>query len=184
MIVRAVLVGLLLAVMAAPAAAPVWAATGGPVLEKPVYSPEAKSYFELMKSHIRWPDARVLARQREYKGARGRLAIVRSREVHDLIREKLRPDSMTWIGLRYFCGVHKLMWVDGSVHKRSQFSPWHRVWNYEGTWGADRRVSCTGKDTSVYFPVHYWSANKFYWNANGTLKAAEYYVVEYPTGKE
>ncbi|MFQ5467905.1 MAG: hypothetical protein ACE5DS_07190, partial [Kiloniellaceae bacterium] len=66
-----------------------------PLYNKRVYSPDAKSYFELVrvgKGHslrgadiaaVNWANARKLAYGRAYKGVRGRLAVVKSRAVND-----------------------------------------------------------------------------------------------------
>ena len=70
-----------------------------PIYNKPMYNPETKSYFELhfpgenMGSYGEWPqfnwrDAREYAPSRVFRGARGRLAIVKTKETNDFIVEE------------------------------------------------------------------------------------------------
>src|SRR5689334_8578707 len=86
---------------------------------KPVYDPATKSYFELLKvaeaaglktHELNWAEAQAYAARLSFKGATGRLAIVKHAETHALILKELRPSEYTWIGLRYFCDKRKLEW--------------------------------------------------------------------------
>ena len=77
-----------------------WAKT---LYDKPVYYPESGSYYELVKvtpgysvrgenaPEINWNNARRLAAQRTHKGIRGRLAVVKSRAVHEFLRKTFKP---------------------------------------------------------------------------------------------
>ena len=169
-------------------------ATGAPLYDTPVYEPDTGSYFELRKvtpgysvrggaPAIQWPKAQVLARQSTYKGIRGRLAVVKSKEVNDFLRRTFKPDWGAWIGLRYWCKFNRLQWITGEFHERTAYANWDPVWNHEGSPGAARgQPSCRRKDT--FWPVHYWSVDAgFRWNANGDQKEMRYFFIEYPTGK-
>jgi hypothetical protein len=168
-----------------------------PVVNTPVYFPGTKSYFELVAAVpgdwdrgpssdpvIRWVAANTKAQQRMHKGVRGRLAVVKDRAVHDFLLQTFRPDNITWIGLRYWCGVNRTQWVTGEFHNRGSFSAWDHLWNRGGTFDVTTPVQACHSD-QPYWPVHYWGVDHgFRWNANGPLKAGRYYFVEYPTGKE
>ncbi len=189
---------LLVVVLAACAAGAVEAAPERqPVVNTPVYFPGTKSYFELVPAVagdwdlgerqdgiIRWVVANNKAQQRRHKGTRGRLAVVKDRSVHDFLLQTFRPDNITWIGLRYWCGVNRTQWVNGDFHERGTFAAWDPIWNRAGTIDVTTRGQACLSD-QPYWPVHYWGvADGFRWNANGPLKAGKYYFVEYPTGKE
>ena len=189
---------LVLAVLAVFSAAAAEAAPERePVVNTPVYFPKTKSYFELVRAipgdwdlsassdpNIRWVAAYTKAQQRMHKGARGRLAVVKDRAVHDFLMQTFRPDNITWIGLRYWCRVNRTQWVTGEFHNRGSFAAWDHLWNRAGTFEGTRPVGTCDPD-QPYWPVHYWGVDQsFRWNANGPLKAGRYYFVEYPTGKE
>ena len=127
-----------------------------------------------------WLKAQKKASSLKYKGVRGRLAIVRDLETHSFLRANFQFDSTTWIGLRFFCSVRKLVWVDGSEHKRSSFKAWHRKWY------RNAEVRCSTQNKLGYMPVYYLPNDKgFKWQAAGPVKGGfNSYVVEYPTGKE
>ena len=172
-------------------------AAGEELLNTKVYFPHTKSYFELVDGvppdtppslrevyRYNWGQAEKEAKRRSFKGVRGRLAVVRDRTTHDFLRQTFWPRMETWIGLRYICSVRRLLWVDGKVHKRKDFSVWSQVWNVAGT---DRlnnpKRSYCGTGSGGYLPIHYW-AETFRWNANGPLKEYHRFFVEYVTAEE
>ena len=166
-----------------------------PLYDTPVYDPETGSYFELRRvppgysqrggtPATTWSKARVLARQSAYKGARGRLAIVKSGKLNDFLRETFNPDQGAWIGLRYWCEFNRLQWVTGELHDRAGYANWARIWNRDGGVGGERRVPECGP-RSRFWPVHYWPAeNGFRWNANGNKKEMRAFFIEYPLGQQ
>lgn len=172
------------------AATGAYAAGGGPVYEKPIYDPASKSYFELV--HVRkaeapsaaipaldFQHALASASSRTYKGVRGRLAVVDSRETHEFIMLNLRPDAETWIGLRYYCKLRKLKWSNGTFMSRNSFQAWHTSWDQSGNAGCVRNAG-----EADWMPVAYTSvAEGFRWVAKGAHKVYTALLVEYPTGK-
>ncbi|MDH3944919.1 MAG: C-type lectin domain-containing protein [Anaerolineae bacterium] len=177
----------------------VWASgtKAEPLYHTPVYNPETKSYFELVRvavgSSIRWAEgaeatwatSQRLASTRTHKNVRGRLAVVKTKQVNDFLRDTFKPDHAAWIGLRYYCHFNKLQWVTGETHPHSAYSNWDRVWNHAG--GRDSGLGSTkcGKSADHYWPVHYWSdKGGFRWNANGPVKEWYSFFVEYPTSGE
>lgn len=186
---RAILVAAALTLSGAPALA----AKGESLLDTPVYNPETKSYFELIRigkgysnrgssvQEIGWDKARLLALSRVYKGVTGRLAIVPSQSVDAFLRDTFHPIHETWIGLRYWCHIGKLQWVDGTELKGSGYQKWGPFWNVEG---GDPNSSNVPRCVD-FFPVHYWPVEQgFYWNANGRHKEFYMIFIEYPTGGE
>jgi hypothetical protein len=164
----------------------------GSVIDKPIYNPETKSYFEVHKvtraessgyiPDVSWIRAKELAQSRVFRGTRGRLAIVKTAETHKFIVNNLRPPSGSWIGLRLICNGRTLQWVTGDFWPLSAYANWGKVWNSHGAAPNGARIDCnTG---AAYLPVHYWGAEGGYkWNANGTAKHFYYAIIEYPTGK-
>lgn len=155
-----------------------------PVYNKPFYNPETKSYFELVElppgrmdsTEFLWSTAMRYAASRVYKGAKGRLAIVKSQATHDFIAEHLQPDYPTWIGLRYMCETHTLVWSDGSNHPASGFKRW------APNWRSDKYFCDGGKG---YGPIYYGPVNGvLYWHAVGQNKGFRPALIEYPTGQE
>jgi hypothetical protein len=163
-----------------------WAQTSGSVYNTPIYSHSAKSYFELVKvsknedpksytPEFTWAEAQAYASRRVYKGAHGRLAVVKSAEVHSLIVTELKPSTYTWIGLRYFCDKRKLEWSDGSTHLKQDFSLWHANWNQSAG------VECQERG---YMSVAYLPPNEgLRWVAKGGGKKYYDLIVEFPTGR-
>jgi hypothetical protein len=161
-----------------------------PVYDKPVYDPASKSYFELVKvtrpmspglaiPSLPYDKAAVAAAGRAFKGAPGRLAIVRSVETHLFILHNLRPREETWIGLRYLCKTHELKWVNGESLVKNQFQAWHAQWDQSGNAGC---VNQRGE--TDWMPVAYTAAGKgFRWVAKGGKKIYVAFLVEYPTGR-
>lgn len=158
---------------------------------KPIYDPYSKSYFELIPvtkelspnkhlPELPFDKAAQVASGRAFKGARGRLATVKSRQTHELILEKLRPDTETWIGLRYFCNTRELKWINGESLKRGGFQAWHPQWDQGGA------ASCThGRGEANWMPVAYTAAaDGLRWVAKGAFKHYRAILVEYPVGHE
>ncbi|MGB8275853.1 MAG: C-type lectin domain-containing protein [Alphaproteobacteria bacterium] len=176
------------AVFATLVAAPAVSAYAKELCNKPVYNPDTKSYFELAcpqegeDRRIEWHEAIKLAAKRVFKGVRGRLAVVKTQEVNDFLRDTFDPEAPPWIGLRYFCKYNKLLWVTGEVQPATAYSNWASPWNLNGWPGHGDPAMCGWLG---YLPVHYWVPNYgFQWNANGQNKEFPRYFVEYPTGKE
>ena len=158
-----------------------------PLVGTPVYNPETKSYFELVRApvglsirgselaEIGWARARKYAASRIFKGVRGRLAVVKTKRVSDFLRDTFKPEREVWIGLRFFCRTRTLMWVTAEIHPPSAYKNWARPWKLG--W------ACSGG--TKYAPVYYTPAKKgFRWQARGQRKEYYFLFVEYPTGKE
>lgn len=148
----------------------------------PVYNPNTKSYFELKFGPVLyWQEAYTKASSLSYKGVRGRLAVVASQETHSFLRRSFKLEAETWIGLQYWCSFRKLLWVTGEVHDRGVFSPWAADWNRPGI------APCEGAGTraSGFMPIYYQPHSRgFRWQAVGSAKGFERFLVEYPTGGE
>ena len=110
-------------------------AAAEPLYESKVYNPETKSHFELVRNQqpglstrcrtcyeFSWAVAKRLAQQRTFKGVRGRLAVVKSRQVNDFLRETFRPERAAWIGLRYLCRFNKLQWITSEFHPNTGYA--------------------------------------------------------------
>ena len=156
------------------------------VYGKPIYDPASQSYIELVKltkadeskqyvPSMNWQSAQEYASRRNFKGVKGRLAIIKDGETHSLIMRNLRPTEYTWIGLRYFCSQKKLQWTDGSVHLKTDFSSWHSNWD---------QSAGVGCNELGYMPVAYnGMADGFRWVAKGGLKLYTDLLIQYPTGQ-
>ena len=156
------------------------------VYNKPIYDPATKSYIELIKltraeeskqyvPSMNWQSAQEYAGRRNFKGVKGRLAIIKDAETHALIMKNLRPSEYTWIGLRYICSQKKLQWTDGSVHLKTDFSAWHSQWDQSAG------VEC---QELGYMPVAYnGMPDGFRWVAKGGLKLYTDMLIQYPTGE-
>jgi hypothetical protein len=167
-------------------------AQSGPVFDRPIYSPDAKSYFELVAvkpeearlSHrgaeeIRWEVASSLAAGRTFKGVKGRLAGVSSLKVHQFLMENFRPSYPAWIGAAYYCKSRELRWSDGHHQAKGNFQAWHPQWDQAGNAGCMH-----GGGEANYMPIAYSGAPEgFRWMAKGAFKEYTCYFVEYPTGK-
>ncbi len=158
--------------------------------DTPAYFPGNKNHYELVRAQpgqsirgsriaeISWNRAAQAAQQRHYRGARGRLAVVKSPELNDWLRTTFRPRQMVWIGLRYWCKLNTLQWVTGEIYPRTEYANWDPVWAGTGGYLPDCR------NQSWFWPVHYWGIDRgFRWHANGMIKEAHGYFVEYPTGE-
>lgn len=167
----------------------VWAADG-PVPSAPIYNPYSKSYFQLFDDNLRpgnWVAAKRRAEMKSFKGVRGRLAVVDSKETHDFI---IRAFNLTqhkwgvWIGLRYWCVAHLLQWEQGrpySPSDPSKFKIWHSRWSRN----TENDCSFTESAKEGFVPVYYRTiGNITRWQAVGAAKYFDYYIVEFPTGKQ
>lgn len=171
------------------------AVPGGPArAEKmigPYYNPQTQSWFGLIKRNrdgfLNFETARMIAQARTYKGLRGRLAIVRDKQTHDFIIDKLGGSMvrMTLFGLRYWCKYGRLQWVDGSFQKAQAFGPWQMPWMLTDN---GRPASC-GQYLAVYYepagmsykgmaddPVIYGN----HWRAVGSEKHFWEFLIEFP----
>ncbi|MCG8355518.1 MAG: C-type lectin domain-containing protein [Kiloniellales bacterium] len=157
---------------------------------EPVYDSHSGSYYDLKvapqlcgtgRCAIQWRGARKEATKHVYKGIQGRLAIIHSKHVHELLARHFKLNkpflSPAWIGLRYWCLNRKLEWVNGSVLKkvRGNFMAWDRPWF------RNENVRC-GRGAGVYMPVAYLPSYR--WQASGRNKGHFYYFVEYPAKTE
>ena len=154
---------------------------GGQLFNVPVYDPNSRSYFELRRFGIRganWSEASRLARSKIFKGVRGRLAVIRSRETNEFIVKVIRPPDETWIGLRLFCKGRKLFWVDGRLLSGKDYKNWGRRWHYP-----DRYYPC--KERAKYAGIGYVRYQGVpRWWAMAPAHRTRAYLVQYPTGKE
>jgi hypothetical protein len=161
-----------------------------PLYDTPVYHPESKRYFELVKvskaeapttyvPELSWAGANKFASQRRFKGAKGQLAVVDSPAIHMFLLSTFKPDVWAFTGLRYYCRQRKLVWVSGKVHTRNDFQAWHVQWDQSET-------ACLKPNTDVEFlPIVYTSAKEgFRWVAKGPAKRYYAYFVEYRTGEQ
>ncbi|HEX2117141.1 MAG TPA: C-type lectin domain-containing protein [Alphaproteobacteria bacterium] len=162
------------------------------VYEKPMYDPVSKSYFELVRvtaaqqdahkvgmiPETSWDKAARFAAGRAYKGTKGRLAIIKSRETHEFILINLKPDRPAFIGLRYFCKLKQLRWINDEVHPANGFAAWAERWDQ-----GDVKLCLAGQGTSNWMGVNYTGVRDgFRWVARGDRKNWPLYIVEYPTG--
>lgn len=163
-----------------------------PVYEKPIYDPETKSYFELVRvtqaqqesfkvgmvPEASWDKAAKFAAGRVFKGAKGRLAIVNTQEAHEFIMTNLRPNSYAFIGLRYFCKDRQLRWINDQVHPANGFKAWAANWDQ-----GDLKYCLESPRGRQWMGVVYTGVHEgFRWVARGALKNWNLYIVEYPTG--
>jgi hypothetical protein len=171
-------------------------AAAGPLYDTPVYHPGTESYFELVNIRTQYPnkfgrDATgwhkvvKLASQRAYRGRRGRLAVVKSKEVNDFLRDTFKPDRSAWIGLHYICKEKRLVWVTGEPLTKHSYQNWGKVWNAAGADPSGKRRVKNCNNYANKWPVHYWRVDEgFHWNANGSFKHQRAFFVEYPAPKK
>jgi hypothetical protein len=157
-------------------------AAPGQLIGVPIYDQESKRYFALMHTSSGpnsglWDQVAQAARNQSYRGARGRLAIVDSLEVHEFLLRSFRPShyQYIWIGLRYRCRAKTLEWTDGRIFQRGEFQAWDKNWNQ------DVYVCSDHNNPSEWAPVAY--SPQFRWIAKGRNKRYDWYFVEYPTGR-
>lgn len=183
-IALAVIAGMLVVLAARAVAA-------APLYDTPVYNPDTKSYFELVlirttkysyrnSPDVNWPQAFELAKSRSYKGAQGRLAVVRDLATHEFLMRTFKTETPTWIGLRWWCADHKLQFVDGKMWSRGTFQAWDAKWDHSGVQRCEEYQSYKKPE---FMPVAYSPVQEgFRWFAQGWHKAYYAYFVEYPTG--
>ena len=126
-----------------------------PVAIKPIYNPHTRSYFELrvdLPKPPQWRNAVRYARTKTFEGVRGRLAIVDDLKAHSFLRANFTLNEQAWIGLRFFCGVRKLVWADSEIHDRKAFKAWAHQWHRTN-------IRCRSQPIS-YMPVAYTATNK------------------------
>jgi len=172
-------------------ALPIAAADAAPrsTTAQPVYFEHTKGYYELIEigpgysirgqaPEIKWERAEKWAMTRVHKGTRGRLAVVRDAETMEFLRQTFKPPQKTWIGLRYFCRLNRLLWTDGEEHPTTAYRGWMQPWRAPG--------SCmNGSSMTEYAPVFISAVQEgFRWQAHGESKEFNYLFVEYPTGKQ
>lgn len=151
------------------------------ILGKVVYDPSSGSYFEFIQNPTgssRWRYSRAVVNKRIYKGIRGRLAVIKTRETHEFLKKNLGVTVYkdAWIGLRYHCSTRKLVWVTGEILRRGvDFEIWHRQLYYE------KRNLCGGAITHLV--VYYMSmkGRSLYWRISGPEHGLFGAIVEYPT---
>lgn len=156
----------------------------------PIYNPATKSYFELFDDNLNpgnWEAAKTRAESKAYKGVRGRLAVVDSAETHRFIIENFRlnwHEASVWIGLRYWCSLRMLQWVDGrsySPSDGSHFKAWHTKWSRSD----DNACMAAKSQKSGFAPVYYRNiSGTVRWQAVGAAKFFSSYLVEFVTGEE
>jgi hypothetical protein len=187
---RVILVGILCAL-------PLGSASTEPVYNTAVYHEATGSYFELVRisdaypgqffrARRSWAQSVRLAAQREYKGRQGRLAVVKSKEVNDFLRDTFQSEDRAWIGLRYWCRHRKLQWVTGELLRPTDYQNWGSRWSVGGNNPGGKTIEgCSARSPSPYRAVHYWSLKHgFTWNAHVGNKHSPFFFVEYPAPKK
>jgi hypothetical protein len=155
------------------------------LVDSPVYDPVSKSYFEMVdglkiyhgyQAHEgpNWTQANDFARARVFGGARGRLAVIKSVATHDFLKQTFQPQTYVWIGLRYMCANHQLLWANGETFARGDFGAWDQRWNQDV-------YGCNGPGED-WMPIAYSPLPVFHWVGKGIDKRYYYFFVEYPTG--
>ena len=158
----------------------------------PVYNPHTKSYFELRwaTKGRRWRWVYSEAISMTFKGVPGRLAIINDLETHSFVQSNFRIVAPTWIGLRYQCGDQSLRWVNGGTSDKSSFSAWHYKWarlDDIRCGSFSHYASKTGENFPAHMGVSYvplGQGKSSLWQASGPDKEYDFFLVEYPTGKE
>lgn len=147
----------------------------------PYYNPASKSYFELLKvpkitDLTRWRHLKIHAGEKFLKKTQGQLATVKNLATHQFIIRHFSAPQPFWIGLEYVCKTRQLKWVDDSYLTQASFSAWAIKWHRIPSYGCHNvlHVSYT-RDTPT-------KASQ--WQAVNSEKRYDYFLVEYPTGKE
>ena len=101
--------------------------------------------------------------------------VVTDPQINRFLYQTFKPKTETWIGLRYFCGFGKSLWVDGNVLSRASFNNWARVWY------RNQKITCNSQRGAFeYMPVYYTPLERgFRWQASGPQKKFYSYFVEY-----
>jgi hypothetical protein len=148
----------------------------------PYYNPHTKSYFEIRRDrrNPNWDQAKGIASTHVYKGARGRLGVIRDAQTMAWIDKTFPVRGEVWIGLSFWCKSRRLLWTTGEEHPLTAYSNWNR-----GRWYRNDGINCNVTDRVTYMPVALRADHgRYYWQANGTIKRFNGYLVEYPTGTE
>lgn len=157
----------------------------GALVNKPVFEPTSKSYFELaeIEGGLSYERAMRFARTKTFRNVRGRLAVIRSRQTQGFLDSIFRPDGEAWIGLRLYCPGRVLFWTDGKTLKRGKdyvnWGPnWHYVRNYIPCKPGEKYagVTLSPVDKAGYV------GKGLRWFAIAPRHAVAYLIIEYPTG--
>lgn len=159
---------------------------GGVLYDTPVYDPISKSYFELIKTpgpaHT-YRGAMKFAKMKKFKGIRGRLAIIRSRETQQFLNRTLRPKSEAWIGLRMFCHRRVLFWSDGKIHNRRKgYVNWGPKWHYAKDFQPCKRGQKYAGVTLAPIGQAGYAGKGLRWFAIAPTHGVKIAIIEYPTG--
>ena len=160
------------------------------VIDKPVYNPQTKSYFEVVAVSeaegdvgiagvlpgMYWNSADAAAQRRVFKGIHGRLAVVRDLPTTEWVEVTFQPPTALWIGLRYLCNMRQLQWSDGTYFKPGDWQIWDRHW-YQGV-GA----FCQSQQSDWAGVTLVTNRQGVHWISWGFAKTFENYLIEYPTG--
>ena len=172
---RIALSSALLVAVSLAISAPATAKTG---TAPPVYNEAAKSYFMLGRvpeGQTRWRKARAIARTMTFHGVQGRLATVNSAATMKFIRNNFVINNSVWIGGRIFCRGTKLLWENGEIQKKGDYSRWHRQWHRTN-------IKCPLVE---YMPLYITAEQEgFYWRASGPEKGFNPILVEFRTGRK
>ncbi len=162
----------------------VWAAAASAQVKRSevVYHEQSKSWYQFVQHDVTdsksWDDANKLARGLAHNGIQGRLAVVDDAETNEFLRKTFKPDVDTWIGLRYFCKFHKVVWVTGEILDRQGYQRW------AGQWYRRSEITCENQAMD-YMPVYFTPVSQgFRWQASGLLKKFYAYIVEFPGARE
>jgi hypothetical protein len=156
-------------------------------MDGPFYDEHAKSYFALVgiaPGDIAWGKARAQAEKLVFKNVHGRLAIVRDQQTHDFIEKTFRGiHHQAFVGLRFWCQLSKLQWVDGTSPPDNTFAPWNQPW-YRSQYDS---CAALHPSATTYMGVHYEtpeesSTGTLVLRAAGPAKKFSFYLVEFPTG--
>ncbi len=171
---RIALSSALLVAVSLAASGPATAKTG---TAPPVYNEATKSYFmlgRLPEGSTKWRKARIMARSMSFRGVQGRLASVNSAATMKFIRDNFEIKNSVWIGGRVICKGSKLLWENGKIQKKGDYSRWHRQWHRT-------MIKCPKVD---YMPLYITAEQEgFYWRASGPEKGFNPILVEFRTGR-
>ncbi len=153
--------------------------------DPPIYNPASKSYFQLIKENktLPWLGARSAALSKNFKGVRGRLAVIDRPETHQFILQNFDISREIWIGLRYWCRFRMLEWNGLRPYSPADpghFHAWHPQW-YRNTPLCGELSKEKGYKPVYYQPLGERNAR---WQASGHAKFFPRFLVEYPTGEE
>ena len=175
------LAGTLLISFSAPAVAVEKPPKGSlPIAQGPILDPESGSYFELRLNSKEvpsrhWGQANRAASSASYKDRRGRLAVIKDIRTLNFVRDNFRFNQPAWIGLRFYCGFRKLVWVTGEIQPIKSPGMWAQRWH--------RTDIMCGKMGGPYMPVYLTDEGAgpvAYFQASGGSKAFNTYLIEYP----